>query len=92
MIVSCGSEACRAVASGSVSVAGAAKVFRLRSTTKQLGAGRKAKLELRIPGKALRAIRKALRRARKVTAKIELRVDDAAGNTQTSRRSVKIKR
>lgn len=92
VIVSCGREACRAAASGTVSVPGAAKVFKLRSTTRQVGAGRKAKLKLRVPEKALRAIRKALRRKRKVTAKIGLRVSDAAGNARTSRRSVKIKR
>ncbi len=92
VVVSCGSEACSAAASGSANVPGASKVFKLRSVKKQLAAGRKATLKLRIPKKALRAIRKALRRKRKITAKIKVRVTDARGNSRTSRRSVKLKR
>lgn len=90
--VSCGREACKATASGTVSVPGASKTFKLRPTTKPVDAGRKAKLKLRVPKKALRAVRRALRRKRKVTAKIKVRVSDAAGNARTKRRGVKIKR
>jgi hypothetical protein len=90
--VSCGAEACTAVASGSVSVPGAARVFRLRPATKRVAAGRKANLRVRVPKKALAAIRGALQHQSKVTAKLAVRVKDKAGNARTRRRSVKLRR
>ena len=92
VIVSCRGEACRAAASGTVRVRGAGKALKLRPTTRRVGAGRKAKLTLRVPKKAQRVIRKARRGERKVTAKIRVRVTDAAGNASTRRRTVRIKR
>ncbi|MEA2123699.1 MAG: hypothetical protein QOI80_481, partial [Solirubrobacteraceae bacterium] len=85
-------EACQAVASGSVNVPGTSRLYRLRSATRHVAAGGRAKLKLRVPKQALRAIRAALRHQAKLTAKIAVRVTDKAGNTRTSRRRVKLTR
>jgi hypothetical protein len=90
--VSCSTEACQAVASGTVSVPGAARVFKLRTATRKLAKGVKAKLKLRVPKPALAAVRNALAHHRKVSARIVVRVTDKAGNAGTSRRSVKLRR
>jgi hypothetical protein len=45
-----------------------------------------------VPKQALRAIRAALRRKAKLTAKIAVRVTDKAGNARTSHRRVKLTR
>jgi hypothetical protein len=92
MTASCGSEACTAVASGYVSVPGAARVFKLRSAKKRIAARSKVKMRLRVSKRAQRAIRRALRGKRKIAARIKLRVADAAGNARTTRRTVKLRR
>jgi hypothetical protein len=91
VIASCGAEACTAVASGNVSVPGASRVYRLRPVERSVAAGRKAKLKVGVPKKALRAIRAALRHNRKITAKLTVRAADKAGNVRTKRRSVTLK-
>ena len=90
--VACGDEACKAVASGTVSVPGASRVYRLKRARKTVAAGRKVKLSLGVPRKARRAIRAALADRVKVTARISVRVTDKAGNARTRRRSVKLTR
>ena len=85
-------EACVVNASGTVSVPGAAKVFKLGKARKSIRAGGKAKLKLKVSKKTLRAIRRALRRKRKVRATIKLRIADTAGNTRRSSRKIRLKR
>ena len=89
--VSCGAEACTAVASGSLNVPGAARVYKLRSVKRVVAAEKKARLKVRVPAKAQRAIRSALRHHRKFTAKITVRVPDKAGNARTRHRRVKLR-
>ena len=86
-------EACVVSASGTVSVPGAAKVFKLgKAKKKSIRAGGKAKLKLKVSKKARRAIRKALRNKRKVRATIKLRVADTLGNTTRPSRKIRLKR
>ena len=90
--VSCGAEACKVVASGSVNVPGAARIFRLRSVKRAVAANHRASLKLRVPAKAQRAIRAALRDDRKVAARITVKVADKAGNTRIRHRRVNLRR
>jgi hypothetical protein len=66
-------------ATGSVKVGKAAKSFRLRPATVSHGAGA-VTIKLKVPKKALKAIRRALRHRRKATARVTVVSTDAAGN------------
>jgi hypothetical protein len=60
----------------------------LRRVARQLPAKHRAKLTLRASGKALRAIRSALGKHRRVTAQIDVVGRDAAGNAGHAHRTV----
>jgi hypothetical protein len=85
-------EAVKAKLSGSVSVPGASKVYRFKTVSKSLGAGKKTKLSLKLGSKAKKAVKRALRRKKKLKAKLTLVVTDSAGNAQTKKYSVRLKR
>jgi len=85
-------EACVVNATGTVSVPGAAKVFKLGKAKRSIRAGGRAKLKLKVSKKARRAIRRALRRKRKVRATIKLRIADGAGNVTRPSRKIRLKR
>lgn len=86
-------EDCIASAKGTLSIPGAAGVFRLGGVSGSvIPSGTRRKLRLRVPRKARGAARRALRRGQKVRAKLTVRVADAAGNTATLRRTVRVKR
>ena len=95
---SCPTEACEAKASGTVIVPsgqskhGERKLRRvkLRPASAQLAAGGKAKLKLRISRKARKAAVKALDRGGRVRAKVAVVATDAAGNSATARRTVRL--
>jgi hypothetical protein len=79
-------------ATGTISVPGAARVFRLRSATAAAEPGVAVRLRLRASQRALRAVRRALRRHRRVTARISITARDAAGNTKSDVRTVRLRR
>jgi hypothetical protein len=85
-------EAARLSAKGTLSVAGASKVFRLRRATATAAAGQTRKLKLRISKKATRAVRRALRRKRKVRARVTVSAVDAAGNKSVAKRKIRGRR
>jgi plastocyanin len=85
-------EASAVSAKGTVSVPGASKVFRLRKASRQLEAGAKATLKLKLPPQASRAFRRALARKVKLTARLTVTAKDAAGNTRTAKRRVSLRR
>ncbi len=89
--VSCLDEPCTARATGAVNVPGAARLFRLRRASAQIGQGGKATLRLKVSRKALGAIRRALRGGRRVKARINVTTSDAAGNRTTSKRVVRLR-
>jgi hypothetical protein len=73
------SEPATDTATGRVKVGKAAKSFRLRPATVSHGAGA-VTIKLKVPKKALKAIRRALRHRRKATARVTVVSTDAAGN------------
>ena len=93
VVVSATTEDLYASASGSVSVPAASKTYRLKAIKNRFVArGTKATLKLKVPKKALKAIKRALRGRKKVKASIKLTARDGAGNVTTGKRTVKLKR
>jgi hypothetical protein len=80
-------------AGGTVSVAGKAAVFRLKSvsapTPSKLGTS--VKLRLKLPAKARSAVKRALGRGKKVRAKIKITGRPVTGSAQSTVRTVKLK-
>lgn len=93
--VSCAREACRVKASGSVRVprTGRARprLFKLTNVTATLSKAGRATLKPRLSLVARTAIRRALRRGRRITVSLKITVSDAAGNTRTLARQVRLK-
>ena len=84
-------EAVTATLSGSVKVPGTSKAFRFTTVKKSVGAGAKTKLALKLKGKGKKAVKKALKRKKTLKAKLTLVVTDAAGNSKTSKHSVRLR-
>ena len=84
-------EAATVAARGKVMIRGSARVFRLTPATKQIAAGGKATLKLKLKRSALAAIGRALKAGKGVSAKVTLTAKDAAGNVTTKRRTVRLK-
>jgi hypothetical protein len=87
--VSC-DEACGATATGRLRAG--KKAFKLRKASKSVAAGARVTLKLKLPGTARKAAKRALKRHRKVRAKLSVAVVDAAGNGAREQRSVKLAR
>lgn len=91
--VSCPTEGCEATVRGTLSFPGAAATFRLRGATVDVAQGDSERVVLRVPRRALAAAKRALARGRRVTARISVTVEDAAGNTGSPvRRTVRLRR
>jgi len=93
--VRCSDEACRATATGSVQVPriGAAKSrrFTLTKAVRGIGKGPTATLAPKLSYPARVAIRRALRRHRRITVRLRVKVADAANNARTLTRQVKLR-
>jgi hypothetical protein len=85
-------EASTVSAKGKVSIRHSAKVFRLTPVTTQIAKGGKATLKLKLQKSALKAIGRALKAGKRVTAKLTVTAKDAAGNANTKQRTIKLKR
>ena len=89
-------ELCTVRASGRVLItrrarAAAAAVLRTRTAQATLAAGARATLRLKLSKATRRAIRRSLaRRGRRATVRISVRAADAAGNTRSATRRVRI--
>ena len=84
-----------ASATGTVSVPGASKVYRLKAVRNRfIRRGTRATLRLVVPKKARKAIKTYLRRrpSKRLKTRIVLTVRDTAGNTNRVRRTVKLRR
>jgi RTX calcium-binding nonapeptide repeat (4 copies) len=92
VVAACPTEACTATATGKVVVRGSAKRYKLRAATKQIAQGAKATLKLKLAKRALTAIRRALRRGKKVSAKLTVTANDARGNVNVEQRTIRLKR
>jgi hypothetical protein len=93
--VSCPGEACRATATGSVTIPGAhaarAKLYRLKKATATVGRGGTVTLRPKLSAAGVKAVRGALRGGRRPTAKLSIVITDAAGNTTTLTRRVTLR-
>lgn len=92
VLASARSEACRVVASGTVAFAGSASSYRLRTISASIGKGRTTRLVMGVPSAALSAVRRALKKGRRVQAVVSVAARDAAGNRTTKRRTVRLVR
>ena len=77
---------------GSVSVPGASKVYRIKKVTKRLAAGKRTRIGMKLSKKARKAIKKALTNGQKPKAKLTVTAKDLAGQRTVKRASVKLKR
>jgi hypothetical protein len=75
-----------------VSVPNASKVYKLKSVSVAATAGKAVTLVLKLPKKALRAARKAIKRHRKATARLTITATNAGGVKKTEKRSITLKR
>jgi glucose/arabinose dehydrogenase len=82
-------ELCGATATGVVHIRGSKRTFVLKRVARQLAALKRVKTTLKASTKALRAIRKALHRHRRVTIKVTVAGRDPAGNTGRATRTVR---
>jgi hypothetical protein len=84
----------RFVASGTVSVPGASKVYRLKNAQRRAGADRRTRLELKLTRGARRAIQRAFARTPggRLRARIRVRATDPAGIRSVTRRTVRLRR
>ncbi|MGH2978640.1 MAG: hypothetical protein ACRDLQ_03265, partial [Solirubrobacterales bacterium] len=85
------SEAATVTARGTVSILSHARVHRLRTTTVNAAANSRVRVKLRLPKKTKRAARRALRRGRRLRARISVTLRDAAGNTGSAKRAVRLR-
>jgi hypothetical protein len=84
-------ETADVTATGSVRVAGASKTYGIKNVTKRVAAGDRTRLALKLPTKARKAIKKALKRGRKAKARIEVTAGDLAGNRTVKHARIKLK-
>jgi hypothetical protein len=77
---------------GTVSVPNASKVYKLKAVTVNVFVGATMTIRVKLPKKALKAARRALRRGKKVKAKLTVTARDRVGNQKAERRSVNLKR
>jgi hypothetical protein len=85
-------EAATAAATGKVTLGRAAKAYRLRQITTSLPSGVRRKIVLRIPKRALLAIRAAVADGQSPKARLTLLVRDATGNATKALRTISLAR
>jgi plastocyanin len=78
-------------ARGSVNVPGASKTLRFRSVKAQLAAGVERRVKLRLARKALRSVKRALRRGSRLFARVTVNVEDKNGNVDTAKRRIRLR-
>jgi PKD repeat protein len=91
VLASCGSP-CTLSASAKVSLAGASRALKLRSIVRKATSGKQVRLRLALSKKALRSVRRALRRGVKLTATVTVIATDAAGGSSKATRKIRLKR
>jgi plastocyanin len=79
-------------ASAKIATPGASRVVTLKKVTRKLEANSRAKLKLKLSRKARAGVASALRRGARLKAKVKVVAKDAAGNSRTSTKTVKVKK
>jgi hypothetical protein len=82
-------QACTVTASGSLTIPGASKTYRLRSVKRSLAAGKRVSLRLKLSSKVIRTARRALRKRKRVRATVRLTAQNSSGK-KTSRKVIRI--
>jgi hypothetical protein len=82
------------IAGGTVSVSGQARLYRFKTVSAPSPStpGASVKLRLKLPGKALKAVTRALRHGKKLRAKLKIVARPASGSPDSVRRTVSLKR
>jgi hypothetical protein len=75
-----------------VSRAGASRALKLRGIVRNAASGKQVRLRLALSKKALRSVRRALRRGVKLTATVTVIATDGAGSSSKSTRKIKLRR
>jgi hypothetical protein len=78
-------------ATGTVRAPKSSKVYRFKTVSRNVVPGLTVKLRLRMPKKALKVLRRALKR-RKLKAKVTVTAKDNSGNTRTEKGTIRLKR
>ncbi len=86
------SEACQLRGTGTISVPKLSKVYRVKAVTKTLTKAGKVTMKLKLDKKTLRAVRKALAKHKKISAKLTVTATNKAGRAALSKKTVKLKR
>jgi hypothetical protein len=86
------SEGADGTATGTVSVPGAAKVYRFAAKTVHLAGGTKTKVTLKLKKKYAKRISRALAHKRRLKAKVVVLVHDRSGNKSSKTITLKLKR
>ena len=86
------SEAATVTARGTLGISSQASTHRLRTATGNAVAGKRERLMLRLSKKTRRVARRALRRGKRLRVRVSVTLRDAAGNTGSAKRWVRLKR
>ncbi len=76
---------------GSVSVPGSARLYRLRNVTRRIPIHGVRRVKLKLPAAAKRSVKRALRRGKVVRARVKVIAVDGAGNRGTARRTIRLR-
>jgi glucose/arabinose dehydrogenase len=83
--------ACTLKATATVSLPGASKSLKLRGVSVRAASGKVVTLRIKLSKKTMRAVRRALRRGKKVTATVTVIATDASG-ASSAKRKIRLKR
>jgi hypothetical protein len=84
-------EAGTLTASAGVRTANASKVFRFKTARRTARPRVVVKLRLKLAKRSLKTLKRALRRHKRLEARITITAKDNAGNVQTAKRTVRLR-
>jgi hypothetical protein len=81
---------CTVVGSGSLSLPGAAKLYKLAGARRSAAAGHKVSLKLRLPSRARQPLRSALRKHRRPVVSVSIAATGKGGKTTVVKRKIRV--
>ena len=84
-------SACTLKATATVSLPGASKSLKLRGVSRKAASGKVVTLRIKLNKKTMRAVRRALRRGKKVMATVTVIATDTSGAT-SAKRKIRLKK
>jgi hypothetical protein len=79
-------------ASAKVSVPGASRVYAFKTVTRAVGANVRKRLRLKLAKQRLKAVKRALRRGKKLKARVTVTARDKAGNRRAQKATIRLTR